>query len=131
MEFLGFKSCKADLDVWIWEAVKDDSTKYFDYVILYVDDCICLGVDPGKILRNEIRKYFKLKESSIGLPGQYLGGKIRKVLLENGIEWWALGYSQYVQEAVRNIRNYLSEQNKTLTKRVKALLTRDYHPEVN
>ena len=107
--------------------------------MLYEDDFICLGVNPEKILRNEIRKYFKLKESSIGelkessigLPGQYLGGKIRKVLLENGIEWWALGYSQYVQEAVRNIRNYLSEQNKTLTKRVKALLTRDYHPEVN
>ena len=104
MEFLGFKSCKVDPDVWMLEAVKDDATKYFEYVMTYVDDCICLGVNPEKILRNKIGKYFKLKESSIGPPGQYFGGKIHKVLLENGIKFWAFGCFQYVLKAVRNLR---------------------------
>ena len=70
MELLGFKSCKSDPYVWMQEAVRDDGTKYFEYVMLYVDDCIEIGVNPEKILRYEIGKYFELKESSIGLPGQ-------------------------------------------------------------
>ena len=67
----------------------------------------------------EFGKYFKLKESSIGPPSQYLGGKIQNVLLENGIECWAFGSSQYVQEAVKNVKSYLSECNLSMTKRVK------------
>ena len=93
MKFLGFKSCKADPDVWMREAVKDDGTEFYEYVMLYVDDTIAIGINPEKILREEIGKYFKLKELSIGLPGQYLGGKVQKVLLENGIECWAFGSS--------------------------------------
>ena len=72
-----------------------------------------------------------MKESSVGLQGQYLSGKIWKVLLERRIECWAFVLSKYIQEAVKNVKNYLSKWNKTLTKRVKAPLTRDYHPEVN
>lgn len=54
MEFLGFKSCKADPDVWIREAVRDDGTEYNEYVLLYVDDCLAVGLNPEKILRDEI-----------------------------------------------------------------------------
>ena len=68
MEFLGFKSCKADSDVWMREAVKDDSTGFYEYVILYVDDAIAIGVNPEKILKEEIGKYFKLNKLSIGPP---------------------------------------------------------------
>ena len=53
MEFLGFKSYKKDQDVWMRKSVKDDGTKYFEYVMLYVYDCIFLWVNPEKILRNE------------------------------------------------------------------------------
>ena len=35
------------------------------------------------MLRNEIGKYFELKESFIGPPTKYLGGKLREVELEN------------------------------------------------
>lgn len=35
------------------ESVKDDGTKYFEYVMLYVYDCVLLWVKPEKILRNE------------------------------------------------------------------------------
>ena len=79
MEILGFKSCKVDPDVWMREAVKDDGTEYYEYAMLYVDNTITIQVNLKKILRNEIGKYFKLKESSIGSTGQYLGGKIQKV----------------------------------------------------
>ena len=78
--------------------------------MLCVDDMITFEVKPKKILRDKIGKSFKLKESSIGLSGQYLNGKIQKVLLENGIECWTFGSSQYVQK-VNNVKSYLSERN--------------------
>ena len=94
------------------EVVRDDVTKYYEYKLQYVYNCIAIRLNPEKILRDEIGKIFKLKESSIGLPGQYLGGNLHKVLLENGIECWAFSLSQYIQEAVKYITTYLPELKK-------------------
>ena len=55
------------------------------------------------MLCKEIGKYFNLKESSIGPPNQYLGGKLREVELENGQKCWAFGSKQYVEAAVKNV----------------------------
>ena len=59
-----------------------DNSDYWEYVLLYVDDCICISTDPEAIVRNEIGKYFLMKEASIGEPDVYLGGKIRKFKLD-------------------------------------------------
>ena len=50
------------------EASKTDGTDYSDYVILYVDDCLVISNHGEKMLREEIEKFFKLKEKSIGPP---------------------------------------------------------------
>ena len=39
----------------------------------------------------------------------YLGAKLRKVVLENGVEAWDTSASDYVQEAVSNSEAYLYE----------------------
>ena len=92
MKFLGFESSRADPDVWMRESVqKDEVTKYYDYVLLYTDDCLVISDCGEDVLRNEISKYFSLKESSIGDPTQYLGGKLRMVELENGQKCSAFG----------------------------------------
>ena len=84
MTFLGFKSYQADLDIWIREATKTDGTDCWKYVLLYVDDCLVVSDHGEKMLREENGKYFKLKEKSIVPPDVYLGGKMRRVNLENG-----------------------------------------------
>ena len=48
------------------------------------------------MLREEIGKYFNLKEKSIGLPDVYIGGKMRQFKLDNGSKSSAFGFSQYV-----------------------------------
>ena len=81
MKFLGFKSCQADPDFWVREAVKPDGSQYWEYVLLYVDDCLVISDNGEKILRKEIGKYFKLKEASIG-PTEYVRGlrfKLRRM----------------------------------------------------
>ena len=104
MNHLGFMSCKADPDVWMREATKSDGTKYWEYVLLYVDDALVVSERRAEhILQEEVGKYFELKEASIGLPDIYLGGKISKVKLENGVSAYSCSASQYVQAAVNNV----------------------------
>ena len=96
MTFLGFKPCQADLYIWMREATKTDGTDYWEYAILYVDDCLEVSDHGEKMLREDIGKYFKLKEKYIGPSDVYLGGKMRRVKLENGSKSWAFSSSQYV-----------------------------------
>ena len=81
MNFLGFKSSQGDPEVWIREAVKADRTQYWEYVLLYVDGFLVVSDNGEKVIRNEIGKYFTLKEASMCPPKVYLVGKIRLVEL--------------------------------------------------
>ena len=52
--------------------IKSDGTKCYDYVLLYVDDALVVSKNAESILRNELGRYFELKEESIGPPDHYL-----------------------------------------------------------
>ena len=58
---------------------------------------------------DRIEKFMKLKESSVGNPEIYLGTKLKKVQMDNNVWCWSIRPSKYVQEAVRNCKNYLKE----------------------
>jgi hypothetical protein len=94
MHHIGFKSCPADPDVCMRSAIKSDGTDVYEYVLLYTDDALSIGVEAESILRKEIGKYFELKEDSIGSPKLYLGGYLSLVELDNGVK--ALSSPQYV-----------------------------------
>ena len=81
------------------------------YVLLYVDDALVVSDNTESILRNEIGRYFELKEASIGPPKMYLGAGIRKVKLDNGLDAWAASSSQYIQAAVRNVEEYIEKSH--------------------
>ena len=109
MKCLGFSPCKANPDVWMQASKREDNTDYWEYILLYyVDDCLCIiSTYPEKLVREETRKYFMMKEASIGPPDIYLGGKVSKVELETGEICWSFSSSQYVQEeACHNVRKY-------------------------
>ena len=60
---------------------KQNGEKYYEYVLLYVDDCLVVSHKPEAVLRKEIGKHFQIKEESIRSPSQYLGGKLRQVTM--------------------------------------------------
>ena len=87
MAHLCFESSKSDPDTQMRQSVcKYGKNAYHEYVLLYVDDCLVISDRAESVIRNEIGKYFCLKEESIGDPGQYLGGKMRELVLENGMK---------------------------------------------
>ena len=110
---------------------KDDGSEYWEYALLYTDDVLVVSEHGKKFLRTEIGKYFKLKEESIGPPKIYLGGRMSKVTLDNGVEAWAFSSSQYVQTAVKNVEEAMAKQNAKLPARANKPLSSDYRPEID
>ena len=58
---------------------------------------------------HELDRFFKMNSGSIVDPNMYLGAKLRKVVLENGVEAWANNTLKYGKEAVSNSEAYLHE----------------------
>ena len=131
MTHLGFHSCKADPDIWMRAAQKDDGSTYWEYVLLYVDDALCISMNAENILRKEIGKYFYVKEGSVGPPSIYLGNKVSKVTLDNGQEAWSFSSSQYVQAAVSNVEEYLKKRGQSLPAKAPAPFATGYRPEID
>ena len=100
INLLVFKLSQSGPEVWMQESVKSDGTQYWEYVVLYVDDFLVVSENGEKVRRNEKRKYFTLKETSIGPPIVYFGGRMNLVELTNGAKAWGFRSSQYVQDAV-------------------------------
>jgi hypothetical protein len=101
---------------------------------LYTDDALVVSENAEQILRKELGRYFTLKEESIGPPKVYLGGHVRKVKLDNGVECWAFSSSQYVQAAVKNVEEYLSKRddvNWNLLARAETPIQTSYRPELD
>jgi hypothetical protein len=106
---LGWKPCLADRDLWMKEETRpDDGVKYWAYILIYVDDILCVNHEPGTSL-DHIDKYFKMKPGSIMEPTFNLGAKIKKTVMSNGVVDWGMSSSKYVQAAVQNVQEYLKE----------------------
>ena len=70
--------------------------------------------NPEEYIRDELGSYFTIKPKSIGPPTQYLGNKVSQVTLENGAVCWSFSSSQYVQETVGNVVEYLEPRGAKL-----------------
>ena len=134
MEFLNFKSCLADPDVWMRPAIKSDGNTYYEYILLYVDDTLVVSENAESILCNELGRYFHLKEELIGPPTVYLGGRVHKVQLENGVWAWSFSSSQYVQSTVKNVEEYIGKSENSHLKipsKAETPLMTSYRPELD
>ena len=109
---------------------RSDGEEYYEYMLLYVDDCLCV-LERARDALMQIDKYFKMKPDSIGPPTIYLGGTVSQVVLENGVTTYAFSSSKYVQEAVKNVEEYLEERERKLRPKARTPLSSEYRPEID
>jgi len=110
MRQMEYTSCKADPDLWYKaETRPSDGSRYYAYILCYVDDILCIHDDPMTVL-NRINDYMPLKPGSVGDPDIYLGAKLRRTRLENNVFAWSLSPSKYVEQAVKNCRQHLKDK---------------------
>ena len=97
---LGFVSTKADVDVYRRESNKRDGTPYYEYLVVYVDDIICVSEDPSQWMKILGSRY-RLRD--VGPPKRFLGSDIKQkqFINEDGYQayCWAFGSDTYVKDA--------------------------------
>ena len=87
MEHLGFESFKGDPVVCMREDIHPkDGGEYWEYTLLYVDDCLCCSHRPRDVLEKQKGKYCTIKKGSVELPKNYLCNKVSKVIFSNNVK---------------------------------------------
>jgi hypothetical protein len=61
---LGYELTRGDPDVWIGAATKSSKEEYYEYLFVYTDDILAIGIDPNNVL-TRLNKVFALKPDSI------------------------------------------------------------------
>ena len=80
MDIFGYELCLADPDLWTGATTHSGVSKYYEYILLYVNNTSCTSEYPKETLL-QIDKYFPAKAGSINEPEIYLGGNVHKVQL--------------------------------------------------
>jgi hypothetical protein len=134
MQRLGFTPCMADRDVWMRPAVKPDGFKYYEYVLLYVDDTLVVSHEPMKIME-AIKQDYRLKDDLVEEPTRYLGADIGRFQFadEPDKPRWSMSADRYVREAIANVETELQLADRQLPtgKSTKTPLKSGYRPELD
>jgi hypothetical protein len=92
---------------------------------------LAIATNPQAIL-DDVNLYFHLKPESVGHPNIYLGSKVSKATLSNGVECWCNSSCQYVKEAIKNTESYITKHNgKMLKSKTKLPMETNYCPELD
>ena len=132
MRYLDLTYFLGDPNVWISPAKISNGTSYYRYILLYTDYALIVSQHAEETLGKDLGRYFELKQDSIGLPKIYLGGHCRRVQFDNGVEAWAFSSSQYVQAAVKNVEEYVKDNdNLKVSIRDETPMQTSYRPELD
>jgi hypothetical protein len=108
LSLMGFESSMADPDIWLYVASKSNGRKYYEYIMMYIDDILVLSHN-AHVIMNEIKTTFKFKNNKV-VPLDYnLGAKLQKKPI-NGIECWNVTSQDYIKTAVKNIEDALKKK---------------------
>ena len=102
---MGFTRSKGNPDLYYKPQVKPDGTKYYDYLLVYVDDILCLSHDM-KAIMDELASRYCLKCGSVSPPERYLGADTKITKANSGLECWAMSSDSYGQEAVKVVEQF-------------------------
>ena len=127
---IGYRSCPADADVWMRPALKPNGFKYWEYILCYVDDILCVSHDPRKTM-NLIKSKFKLKGDKMEPPDNYLGATISKMDNTNGDSCWAMSSDQYCSALVNNVEDELQKKGMRLPSKCLSPFSHGYKPEMD
>ena len=127
---LGYTHTKADPNIWLQKDVKADGFQYYEMVLCYVDDVLCISDDPMKTMKG-IQRTFKLKDDKIDEPKDYLGATLEKMILSDSLQCWSMSSVKYVKASVQNVEETLEKPEKRLQGHCLALLRSGYRPETD
>lgn len=129
LDGIGFKSSIADPDVWLRMSIKSDGEKYYEYILIYVDDILCISADPNGTMI-EISNNIKFKKNKVAPPEMYLGATIQQRIL-NGQKCWTMSSITYVKAAIENVAVQLKERKMKFNNKAVTPIHQGYKPELD
>jgi hypothetical protein len=127
---MDFKPSYAGPDVWLRAATKEDGTKYYEYLLVYVDDILVISMKPGPVMET-IRQAYRLKEEPQA-PSTYLGATVKPWNLPGESRpVWSMNCVQYLKEALRNVENELNKTGRVLRGKPSTPMQTGYRPELD
>lgn len=129
LDQMKFKSSAADPDVWMRPSVKQDGTKYYSYVLAYVDDILAISEDPDGIM-NELRERFTFKNDKVEEPSNYLGARLQKRKID-GKDVWTMTSVDYINAAVSTVQNAIKGTRWKLPGRATTPIASGFVPELD
>ena len=127
---LGYTPIKSDPDTWLRKAVKADRFQYYEMVLCYVDDVLCILDDPMRTMKG-IQSTFKLQDYKINEQEDYLGSTLENMILSDGSQCWSMSSAKYIKVAVQNVEETLAKYKKRFPERCVAPLQLGYRPETD
>ena len=128
---LGYRPSYADPDVYMRPAVKESGFEYWEYVLCYVDDVLCVSHKPERTMEGIKAKKFTIKGGKVEEPDMYLGAELSKIANEDGAECWAMSSEKYCIAAVNNVIDRLKTKGMNLPKRCVTPMKSGYRPELD
>ena len=96
MSDLDYYSWKEDPDVWMRACTNPDRNNFYEYILFYVDNVLCINNNPREAIAR-IYKLFPMQPDLIEKPDMYLGAKVYGMVLPNGVIAWELSARKYSQ----------------------------------
>ena len=103
LEALGYSPCRADENVYMKPRRKPDGSKYWSYLLVYVDDCLCVDFFPSEVME-KLRAEYKLKNDEYGEPKRYLGANVGLYELNDGHSYWSMSAHDYLKQACKAVK---------------------------
>ena len=130
---LGFTSSHADPDVWMRPAMKKNGKEYYEYLISYVDDILCISEDATGVLEDLRRGGgIKYKNGKIEPPEMYLGARLKKkTVARTQRECWSISSADYIIATVAAARESIKGTRWKFLGSVNTPMVASYRPEMD
>jgi len=103
---MGLAPSQTDSYVWILPAMKPNNFRYYEYILVYVDDISVISHDPTSIMNH-------IKNDKFEPSSTYLCAKL-KIRNLNGKPCWTISSYDYIHSAIKNVQQHLSKSNRKL-----------------
>ena len=108
---MGYDPCiGADDNVYLKASNDNNGNQYYSYLVVYVDDVLCIDKDPAKILKM-INRDYRLKVPPAP-PKMYLGADFSKYTITSDeghqTECWAMSANSHIKKAPQVVKERMA-----------------------
>ena len=110
---MGYVPNKGDQDLYTRKAKNSKGEWYYEWLLVYVDDLLCISENPRRTI-DGLSKAYDLKDS-VRRPERYLGANAHKWRMPTGDqEFWATSPTDYVKNAVKQVKRILEDRGEAV-----------------